>query len=559
MSALSASQPELSHARRRELGAFYTPPALAASLVAWAVSRDTTRVFDPSFGDGRFLRSAADHLRSLGVRAPQRRLFGVELNPAAASQPSALKDLRVPKGQLLEGDFFGTDLSSWGGRRFDAIVGNPPYVRHHLLEQNSKRLARAHARRVGITLSERADCWAYFCAALLDYLEPQGRLAILLPGAILHADYALPLLHALSEARGRTRLIRIQKRMFEDVVERTVVLLIDGRRRKPGVDYREVDDLTELRRVLGEAPGSQRGWRSGATVAPEPAGSPKTRLRTRLRWFVSQEVSATWASITALPEIRCLGDLAQIRIGVVTGANGFFVVDAAQARQLRGRGQHIRTVPVVSRGRWLTKVRWTTEDQAAYADRPSHLLVVAPTSRLTAALRTHIENGQRQGLHERGHCAARDVWYCLNDWRTPDLFLPYMGASAPRLVINQAEATCTNAVHRVELVGDQVSAAGLAAASWTSLYQLSAELFGRSYGAGVLKLELGEAAQLQLAVVPGAARHVLAIETALSEGGVEYAQVTADRLLLEGALGIPPKQIELLREAADQLRLRRGH
>jgi adenine-specific DNA-methyltransferase len=505
------------------------------------------------------LRSAADRLRTLGVRDPHRCVFGVELNHAAASRPAALEGVRLAKGQLIEGDFFSTDLSCWGGRRFDAIVGNPPYVRHHLLGAQSKRLAQVHARRVGITLSERADCWAYFCAALLDYLEPQGRLAILLPGAVLHADYALPLLHALSEARGRTRLIRIQRRMFDDTVERTVVLLIDGRRRQPGVDYREVDDLPELQRVLGESPGSRRGWRSSAAVAPETSSSPAMRVRTRLRWFVSQEVGAAWASATALPEVRCLGDIAQIRIGVVTGANKFFVLDGARARELRGRGQRIRTLPVISRGGWLRGVRWTARDQDACADRPSHLLVVEPTARLTAALRAHIEGGQRLGLHERGHCAARDVWYSLDDWRAPDLFLPYMGASAPRLVINQAGATCTNAVHRVALTTDQVSAGALAAASWTSLYRLSAELFGRSYGAGILKLELGEAAQLRIAVVPGAARHALAIEAVLIEEGEECAQRVADRLLLEEALGIPPAQTKLLREAADQLQLRRGH
>jgi adenine-specific DNA-methyltransferase len=517
------------------------------------------RVFDPSFGDGRFLSAAATHLRTVGVRAPHRRLFGVELDSEAASRPAALKGMRVPNGQLLEGDFFSTDLSSWGGRRFDAIVGNPPYVRHHLLSQKSKRLAQAHARRVGVTLSERADCWAYFCAALLDYLEPEGRLAILLPGAILHANYALPLLHALSEARGRARLIRIQQRLFDDVIERTVVLLIDGGCRQPGVDYREVEDLPELRSVLGEAPSSRRGWRSSASAAPEPTGSPTTRLRTRLRWFVSQEVETVWASVTALPEVRCLGDVAQIRIGVVTGANSFFVINAARARELRGRGRRVRTIPIVSRGGWLQGLRWTAHDQAARADQASHLLVVAPDARFTPALIAHIADGERLGLHERVHCAGRDVWYSLEDERAPDLFLPYMGASSPRLVLNQAGATCTNAVHRVALIGTQVGAAALAAASWTSLYRLSAELFGRSYGAGVLKLELGEAAQLRLAIVPGAARHAVAIEGALHEGGAEHARWVADRLLLEEHLGIPVAQIKLLSDAADQLQLRRGH
>lgn len=530
-----------------------------ASLVAWAVDVDTTRVFDPSYGDGRFLGSAAQRLKELGVRAPQRRLFGVEVDAAAASHPGAIAHLKVPDGQLLQGDFFETDLSCWRGQRFDAIVGNPPYVRHHLLDPRSRHLAQAHARRVGITLNERADCWAYFCAALLDYLEPNGRLAILLPGAVLHADYALPLLHALSEARGRTRLVRIRERMFEDAVERTVVLLIDGHRRKPGVDYREVDDLPELQKVLSAAPSSRSGWRRSSTGAPDPAGSPATRLRTRLRWFVSHEVEAVWESVTALSEVRRLGDLAQIRIGVVTGANSCFVLDEKTARLVKGRSRSIRTVPIVSRGGWLKGLSWTAADQAEHARQPSHLLLVRPEASLPPTLAEHIKDGESKDLHKRGHCAARDPWYSLRDWRAPDLFLPYMGAAPPRLVINQAEATCTNAVHRVALVDDQVSAAALAAASWTSLYRLSAELFGRSYGAGVLKLELGEAAELRVPIAPGSARRAVAIDRARQSGGIAAAQTVADKLLLEELLGLTPDETKLLYDAAAQLQLRRGH
>jgi hypothetical protein len=542
-------------ARQKALGAYYTPPELAGTLVRWAVDSATSRVLDPSHGDGRFLQAAVDRFRELGTEAPHRRVFGAELDRKVGPRPAALQ-ASIPAANLVTGDFFATDLDSWGGQRFDAIVGNPPYVRHHLLSADSKRLARIHARRAGIALSERADAWAYFCAALLDYLEPHGRLALLLPGAVLHAEYALPLLHALSEARGRVRLIRVQQRLFEQVSERTVILLIDGRHASPGVDYREVADAKELEAVLGGKKSGSKGWRSSASIFGESVKAPTLRLQTRLRWFVSPDVVDVWERVTARPEVRLLGDVAKIRIGVVTGANKFFVLGEKTASRMRGSG--VTTVPIVSRGAWLNVIRWTDSDQASRADKPSQLLIVEPGAKVGKALRKAIRDAEKAGIDKRHHCEQRESWYCLSDQRAPQLFLPYMAATPPRLVVNQAGATCTNTIHRVDLKKGQPGAAALAAASWTTLYRLSAELVGRSYGAGVLKLEPNEAVQLRLPIALPGAENLLKIESSLLKEGREAAQATADRLLLREWMGLSAKDVAILRDAADELQARRN-
>lgn len=556
MSAPATATPAQA-AERKALGAYYTPQPLADALVKWAVDQQTQRVLDPSFGDGRFLAAAASRLRDLGVRAPARRLYGAELDPAAAAAPTALQELSVPDGQLVTANFFATDLKTWGGERFGAIVGNPPYVRHHLLDADAKQLARAHAERVGIALSERSDAWAYFCAALLDYLEPQGRLAVLLPGAVLHADYALPLLFKLSAARGRVRLVRIEARLFPDALERTVVLLVDGRHPETGVDYREARDIDGLTRLLAEPSKPAPSARTRVELAPDSVTSPKLRLQTRLRWFLSPASAKLWEEVVALPEVRDLGELARLRIGVVTGANRFFVHKARNIAKLRCAA--VRTVPIVSRGSWLAAPRWTTAEHRFPGRDDMQLLLIDPSKRPASTLRAHIEAGKRQGLADRYHCANRDTWYSLTDTAAPDLFLAYMGATPPRLVVNVMGATCTNAIHRVDLTNGQIGAAALAVASWTSLAQLSAELVGRSYGGGVLKLELGEAALLKLPIIPGASQALAEVEAAFATGGPHAARERADDLILRQGLGLTRKEVTRISADAAQLQRRRGH
>jgi adenine-specific DNA-methyltransferase len=548
--------PILSHNRadRKAGGIFYTPPPMVDALVEWALKQESRRVLDPSFGDGRFLAAASRRLRHLGVRKPGSHVYGVEverLNPAAKK---AMEAAEIPHENLTCGDFFATDLDHWNGDRFDAIVGNPPYVRHHLLGSESRRLARVHAKRVGIELNDRSDAWAYFCAALLDYLAPEGRLALLLPGAVLHADYALPLLYRLSEARGHVQLVRIKKHLFEDAVEKTIVLLIDGGREEAGVEYVEVADVEALALRLRSPSPPKRSSPIGLAISPAQGSTPEIRLRTRLTWFLDSDIARLWSRVTDLASVNRLGELADIHIGVVTGANKFFVRTMDEIQMLEAD-----SAPVISRGGWLGGSCWTSVDQEGKQGSRSRLLLAPPAAagNLSKALQAEIALGEGEGLHERVHCRKRIAWYRVEDRSVSDMFIPYMGSSPPRLTINLASALCTNAVHRVYLRPGTVSPAAVAAGSWTSLYRLSAELVGRSYGGGVLKLELGEASMLQLPILMGGGDHLHSIEEVRLSQGSEAAQIHADDLLLEKGLGLSADDTSRLREAATELKHRR--
>jgi adenine-specific DNA-methyltransferase len=79
--------------------------------------------------------------------------------------------------------------------------------------------------------------------------------------------------------------------------------------------------------------------------------------------------------------------------------------------------------------------------------------------------------------------------------KAPDLFLTYMNADTARLTTNSAGVRHLNSVHGVYL-RDELRSIGrdvLPIASLNSLTLLSAEVVGRSYGGGILKVEPREA------------------------------------------------------------------
>jgi hypothetical protein len=118
---------------RRRRGATFTPPGITRSMVDWAEQYATPgRVVDAGSGSGRFLVEA-------GRRFPQATLLGIELDPLPAILARA--NLAVwglaSRARVVLGDYRDVPITPVRGRTL--YIGNPPYVRHHLIEPHWKQ------------------------------------------------------------------------------------------------------------------------------------------------------------------------------------------------------------------------------------------------------------------------------------------------------------------------------------------------------------------------------------------------------------------------------------
>ena len=209
-------------------------------------------MLDPSYGGCAVLRVALDELAALGAPAAATLIHGADIDHGAATWAAHLVAQGVPAENLVVGDFLGLeagrDLSTVG-----AVVGNPPYVRHHRLTSAAKATAVAAAAAAGVRLSGRASLWAYFVIHAAGYVELGGRMALLLPGAVTQADYAAAVIEHLESRFDDVMLVRVGERIFADAEEETVVLLAAGAREaghRVIARFSEVDDLAGLERLL---------------------------------------------------------------------------------------------------------------------------------------------------------------------------------------------------------------------------------------------------------------------------------------------------------------------
>ena len=212
--------------RRRQLGAFYTPPELAASLAASTLGPlidagydpDRLRVCDPAVGAGALLSAAVSYLVSRGasVATATANMTGVDIDGAAVA---SARDVLGPGATLEVGDALSIP---WDGG-FDAILANPPFLGQ--LKRDTARTGAASASavsRFGAAAAGYADTAALFLMLSVE-LAPQ--VGIILPTPLLGTAGSRA---ARQRVGAVTRLVQSWSpapRSFDACVRTTVLVL----------------------------------------------------------------------------------------------------------------------------------------------------------------------------------------------------------------------------------------------------------------------------------------------------------------------------------------------
>ncbi|PZX11788.1 N-6 DNA methylase [Palleronia aestuarii] len=448
-------------------GAYYTPDAVARSLVSWAVRDETDAMLDPACGDGRFLMG---HVNAVGV----------EQDPRSA----AVAKTRAPGALVHEGDFF-----RWAAHteaRFDCAAGNPPFIRYQLFKGETRRAALELCARHGAQLSGLASSWAPFLVAAGSLVRMGGRMAFVVPAEIGHAPYAAPLIEWLCGRFAHVQIVAVREKLFPGLSEDCWLLYAEG----AGGCTDHVAMTVLERFAASNAPPK--------TTVRVPLVDWRATWNRRLRPFLlSAEARALYAGLAKRPGTRRLGDLASVGIGYVSGANAFFHLRSSEAAYWCIPPALLQ--PAIRNGRMLpgAVLNRAGLDRLVREDAPIHLLRLHRGQDVPREVRRYLDSPAGQVARTAYKCRVRDPWYAVPDIKVPHYFLSYMSGRSVGLVRNDARATCPNTLHCVTLK-DRRDVAAIGAVRRTPAFQLSCEIEGHPLGGGMLKLEPREAARVAI-------------------------------------------------------------
>ncbi len=541
---------------RKERGAFFTPPVIADYLARWAIGQNhSARILDPSCGDGQFLRAAARRLVELGGQ-PERLdelVVGVDIHAPSLDTASDLLAGEGLDARLVTEDFFKLtppDELFPSFEPFDAIIGNPPFIRYQTHVGEARRLSAQAALRQGVRLSGLASSWAALLVHAGAFLAAEGRLAMVVPAELLSVGYAEPVRQWLRRRFASVKLVVFERLQFADALENVVLLLAQG---SGGCDAFSLYYVHDGEDLLSIQPFDE------SAVALSDAGKwTELFLTVRQRQLFRRVVQDHFVPLSFYgnPEL-----------GTVTGANGYFTL-TEETRRTFGLEPGTDVIAICPPGsRHLQALSFTTHDWQRLSDQGERVWMLYPRAETpTEGLQRYLQLGIDQGVPSAYKCQVRSNWWRPPAVSPPDLFFTYMSHRYPRLVANRARTTFVNSMHGVRLRAGAPRSAreALPLLAFSSLTMLGAEIHGRSYGGGILKMEPREAGMLPVPkpTLLEAAWALLRPERArldrqLREGRWTNVVARIDDALLLTAAGISPHDAQELHLAAQTLRSRR--
>lgn len=366
-------------------------------------------------------------------------------------------------------------------RKFRAIVANPPYLRHHRINEETKQFLKYLCAKItGFVIDGRAGYHIYFLLQALTLLEDNGKLAFIMPADTCEGTFAKKLWNWITENYCLECVVTFDKDAtpFPNVDTNAVVFLIKKDKPKKEIFWVKVN----------------RAYSNDLFLFVS-SHFKHTSLENLL--VSKREIKEALATGLSRPQQNhngfkyYLSDFATVMRGIATGANEFFFLTCKQVKELQIPSNYLRVA--VGRTKDVTENMVTKEDVQKLEEksRPTLLLSIdQPENDLPPKVTAYLKKGVELGLPERPLIKQRKPWFKMEKREVPELLFSYLGRRNTRFIKNVAGVLpltgflCVYPKSKDDKFVDSL---------WKILNHpdtlKNIQLVGKSYGSGAIKVE----------------------------------------------------------------------
>ncbi len=466
---------------RNRLGQFATPPPLAEQILAYAKKQlspdEKVRFLDPAIGTGSFYSALLKTFPNKRIVAAT----GFEIDPHYAAPAASLWG--PTKLDLKETDFTRLNFPE-PEERFNLLICNPPYVRHHHVTNGEKGRIQAKAMEAcGLRIGGLAGLYCYFMGLSHAWLENNGLAGWLIPSEFMDVNYGRAVKKYLLDTVELFHIHRFDPNelQFDEALVSSCIVWF--RKTPPNKDYK-------VRFTFG-----------GTLLKPKlERYVSRSALRNEHKWtrFPVQNIRTVSSQLK-------LSDFFDIKRGLATGSNSYFILNPEQisANDLPQECFH----PILPSPRYLD----TQEIEADAQGNPlleKRLFLLNchlsedKISKIYPSLARYLAEGKKQGVADRYLCKHRKPWYSQENRPAPLFVCTYLGRQNTRsgkpfrFIFNRSKATIANvylALYLKPFLAEAIAKhPGLDRKIWHALNAIETGQIlneGRVYGGGLHKIE----------------------------------------------------------------------
>jgi len=403
-------------ADRRKTGATFTPLPIVRSMLDWAESyRLPERVIDPGMGSGRFAVQA-------GLRFSRATILGIETDPLPAliARANLAAVGLAARSEVNLGDYRSFTVPPVDGPTL--YIGNPPYVRHHLLERMWKQWLIRQAGERGLSASQLAGMHVHFFLATALKASTGDFGAFITAAEWLDVNYGSLVRDLFLGELGGQQIIVIEPTAmpFPDATTTAAITMFDVGRRAKSILLSRVESLDDI----------------GNKNAAREVG--RERLEATSRWtHLTRSVRKAPAGYVEL------GELCRVHRGQVTGANKVWIAGPLS----QGIPESV-LFPTVTKARELFDGGAILSDASLLKrviDLPIDLAGFDQGTR--KIIDGFLQRARTLGVHQGYIAANRKAWWSVGLKEPAPILATYMARRPPAFVRNMAAARHLNIAH----------------------------------------------------------------------------------------------------------------
>lgn len=474
---------------RNMKGQFATPYTLACSIMKKAKTfchKRTVSFIEPSIGLGAFYAAFRSVFKSAAGHALGFEIDSHYYNPS--KELWAKEDLELRKADFLK--------ERTNGERFDLLVANPPYVRHHHIDgEKKKELQKEVMQSTGIKISGLAGLYCYFLILSEKWLADGALSCWLIPSEFLDVNYGKAIKQYLLEC---VDLLCVHKFKADDVqfddalVSSTIIFFRKGKPSEKEIEFSCGEDVN---------------------VPSRKMKIERKRLTASCKW--SNLFVEDTTNYSSNDDCK-LGNFFTVKRGIATGDNSFFVMNMDTIEKYHIPSKFLK--PVLPSPRYLKEDIISSDNDGNVALTQKQYLFSCnlPEDVLKEkypSVWEYIQEGVKRGVNKDYICSHRPLWYFCEDRKPAPFVVPYMGRGDSskkmfRFILNKTKAITTN-VYLLLYPKDNylkcLTDTKLLNEVWQTLNEVTSEQFatnGREYGGGLHKLEPKELLNIKVPSLP---------------------------------------------------------
>lgn len=534
---------KINESEKKLRGSYYTPYWIASFVSRWIKNYNISSVLEPSCGDGVFFEAISKEVTDRALS-----LIGFDTDAGALDycrQKSFNSNIKL---SLYEQDFLAwaiENIQSESPQKFDAIVGNPPFVRYQYLEKEQQENAQKIFDLLGMKFSKHTNLWIPFVVSSIEFLVPGGVIGMVIPSELLHVLYAQGLRDYLLSSCSKLLLIDPEDIWFDDTLQGAMLLI--AQKKFESSDKSKVAII----RTKGQDFSKENPF---YTFNNADYISGNTFSKKWTYGLLSKDELEIYEKVCNSKSFYRFHQLADVDVGIVTGANKFFLVNddvvneyslTDKAHPMFGRSEHCPGIIYDEIQHNLNKLKGYPSN-FLYFDNENDGIVYSK----------YLDVGVAQDIHMRYKCRIRTPWYKVPSVFSTPVNMLKRSNGIPRLISNRMNAYTTDTAYRIT-PKDNVDSETLVTCFLNSVTALSAELEGRFYGGGVLELVPSEIECLAVPYIDGVGKNIESLDECVRKKDWKSLLENQDKSLFSNIDDIDLKDIDVLRKALFRLQLRR--